>query len=105
MARVSSKVRGMEIKVLNKTDTEIEVEIKGEDHTLMNALKSSLLKDKAVKVATYDIEYPGISNPVLFVRTSKSEDPIDALKKAAKDLAGECETFNDLFTKKARAKF
>lgn len=46
----------MEIKVLNKTDTEIEVEVKGEDHTMMNALKSSLLKDKAVKVATYDIE-------------------------------------------------
>jgi DNA-directed RNA polymerase subunit L len=94
----------MEIKVLNKTDTEIEVEIKGEDHTLMNALKSSLLKDKAVKVATYDIEYPGISNPVLFIRTSKSEDPIDALKKASKDLAGECETFIDLFNKKAKAR-
>lgn len=42
----------MDIKVLKKTDTEIEVEIKGEDHTLLNALKSSLLKDKAVKVAT-----------------------------------------------------
>jgi DNA-directed RNA polymerase subunit L len=94
----------MEIKVLNKTDTELEVEIKGEDHTLMNALKSSLLKDKAVKVATYDIEYPGISNPFLYIQTSKSEDPIDALKKASKDLAGECETFIELFSKKAKAK-
>jgi DNA-directed RNA polymerase subunit L len=94
----------MEIKVLKKTDTEIEVEIKGEDHTLMNALKSSLLKNKAVKVATYDIEYPGISNPVLYVRTGDSEDPIDAIKKAASDLAGDCETFIELFSKKAKAR-
>jgi DNA-directed RNA polymerase subunit L len=94
----------MEIKVLKKTDTEIEVEIKGEDHTLMNALKSSLLKNKAVQVATYDIEYPGISNPVLYVRTGSSEDPIDAIKKAAADLAGDCETFIELFSKKAKAR-
>jgi DNA-directed RNA polymerase subunit L len=93
----------MEIKVLKKTDTEIEVEIKGEDHTLMNALKSSLLKDKAVKVATYDIEYPGISNPVLYVRTSNSEDPIVAIKKAATDLSSDCDTFIELFSKKAKA--
>jgi DNA-directed RNA polymerase subunit L len=94
----------MEIKVLNKTDTEIEVEIKAEDHTLMNALKSSLLKDKAVKVATYDIEYPILSNPILYVRTSKSEDPIDAIKKAAKDLESESANFIELFTKKTKAK-
>ncbi|HTX43581.1 MAG TPA: DNA-directed RNA polymerase subunit L [Methanocella sp.] len=94
----------MDVKVLRKTDTEIEVEIKGEDHTLLNALKSSLLKDNAVKVATYDIEYPGISNPVLYVRTARSEDPIDAIKKASADLAGECNTFIELFSKKAKAK-
>ena len=94
----------MEIKVLNKTDTEIEVEIKGEDHTLMNALKAALLKDKAVLVATYDIVYSGMSNPILYIRTNKSEDPIDALKKASKDLADECGTFIDLFKKKAKAK-
>lgn len=94
----------MEIKVLNKTKTEVEVEIKGEDHTLMNALKSSLLKDKSVKVATYDIEYPAISNPVLYVRTSSSEDPLDAIKKAAKDLEGESDEFIDLFSKKIKSK-
>lgn len=94
----------MDIKVLKKTDTEIEVEIKGEDHTLLNALKSSLLKDKAVKVATYDIEYPGISNPVLYVRMGRSEDPIEAIKKATMDLSGDCDTFIELFSKKARAR-
>ena len=65
----------MEVKIISKTANEVEMEIKGEDHTLMNALKATLLKDKSVKVATYDIVYPGISNPVLFVRTDKSDGP------------------------------
>ncbi len=93
----------MEIKILNKTANEVEMEIKGEDHTMMNALKAALLKDKSVKVATYDIVYPGISNPVLFVRTDKSTDPIDAIKAASKALSDECEDFAKLFTKKVKA--
>lgn len=93
----------MEIKIISKTDTEIRVEIKGETHTMMNALKSSLLEDKAVKVATYDIEFPGISDPVLYVKTDKSEDPIEAIKVATKKLAGECEDFLKAFGKKAKA--
>lgn len=93
----------MEIKILNKTANEVEMEIKGEDHTMMNALKATLLKDKSVKVATYDIVYPGISSPVLFVRTDKSADPIDAIKAASKKLSDECEDFVKLFTKKSKA--
>lgn len=94
----------MKVKVLKKTNTEVEIEIKGEDHTMMNALKSALLKDKAVKVATYDIVYAGLSNPILYVKTQNSEDPIDAIKKAAEDLAKDCSTFIDLFSKKEKAK-
>ncbi|HMK46725.1 MAG TPA: DNA-directed RNA polymerase subunit L [Methanocella sp.] len=93
----------MDIKIIHKTDTEIRVEIKGETHTMMNALKSCLLQDSAVTVATYDIEFPGISDPVLFVRTDKSEDPIDAIKGATKKLADECDDFLTSFTKKAKA--
>ena len=48
----------MEVKIIRKTDTEIEMEIKGESHTLMNALKGALLADKAVETATYDHRVP-----------------------------------------------
>jgi DNA-directed RNA polymerase subunit L len=92
----------MEIKILNKTSTEIEVEIKGENHTLLNALKSALLTDKAVKVATYDIEFTNISEPVLYVRTDKTRDPIDAIKAATKKLSAECDEFIKVFSKKAK---
>lgn len=93
----------MDIKILKKTDTDIEVEIKGQTHTLLNALKSALLDDKAVKVATYDIEFPGISDPVLYVKTDKSEDPIDAIKAASKKLTSDCDDFLKQFSKKAKA--
>jgi DNA-directed RNA polymerase subunit L len=93
----------MEVKIIRKTDTEIEMEIRGESHTLMNALKAALIEDKAVKTATYTIEFPGVSEPVLYVKTDKSEDPIDAIKKASSLLAGQCEDFIKLFSKKAKA--
>ena len=93
----------MEVKIIRKTDTEIEMEVRGESHTLMNALKAALLEDKSVQTATYTIEFPGVSEPVLYVKTNKSEDPIDAIKKAAALLAGQCEDFAKLFSKKAKA--
>ena len=92
----------MEVKIIRKTDSEIEMEIRGESHTLMNALKAALLDDKAVQTATYTIEFPGVSEPVLYVKTNKSEDPIDAIKRASSLLAGQCEDFIKLFSKKAR---
>jgi DNA-directed RNA polymerase subunit L len=93
----------MEVKILRKTDTEIEMEIKGESHTLMNALKGALIADKAVETATYTIEFPGVSEPILYVKTDKTEDPIDAIKKAASLLTGQCDDFIKLFSKKAKA--
>jgi DNA-directed RNA polymerase subunit L len=93
----------VEIKILNKTDTEIEMEIKGETHTLLNALKAALLEDKAVETATYDIEFPGVSEPVLYVKTRKTEDPMEAIKIAARKVADECDDFIKAFSKKARA--
>jgi DNA-directed RNA polymerase subunit L len=93
----------MDIKIISKTDTEVEIQVKGEGHTLMNALKASLLEDKSVKIATYDIEFPGLSDPILFVRTDKKEDPIDAVKKATDRLSSECESFVKLFSEKAKA--
>lgn len=93
----------MEVKIIRKTDTEIEMEIRGESHTLMNALKAALIEDKAVKTATYTIEFPGVSEPVLFVKTDKTEDPIDAIKKASGLLTTQCDEFIKLFSKKAKA--
>lgn len=91
----------MELTILNKTDNEINIRVAGETHTLLNILKTALLNNKHVEIATYDIKHPTISEPVLFVRTDGA-DPIDVIKKATKDIVRECDEFIKLFKKKVK---
>ncbi|MBW6518885.1 MAG: DNA-directed RNA polymerase subunit L [ANME-2 cluster archaeon] len=90
----------MELKVIEKSDTEILIEIGGESHTLLNTLKSSLLDDPRVEVATYDIKHPTISEPVLFVKTN-GVDPIVAITEASERLIQVYEEFKTVFNEKA----
>lgn len=91
----------MELTILNKTETEINIKVTGETHTILNMLKTVLLNNKHVEIATYDIKHPTISEPVLFVRTDGA-DPIDVIKKASKEMAKECDDFIKLFKKKTK---
>ncbi|HDN64800.1 MAG TPA: DNA-directed RNA polymerase subunit L [Methanosarcinales archaeon] len=87
----------MNLKILNKTDTELEMEIAGETHTLLNLLKTILLEDDAVEIATYDIKYLGISEPVMYVRTS-GKDPVQAMRSALHTMVAICDEFRSVFT-------
>ena len=87
----------MNLKILNKTDTELEMEIAGETHTLLNLLKTILLEDDAVEIATYDIKYLGISEPVMYVRTN-GKDPVQAVRSALHTMIAICDEFRSVFT-------
>ncbi len=89
----------MELTIINKTKNEINLRVAGETHTLLNMLKTALLNNKHVEIATYDIKHPTISEPVLFVRTDGA-DPIDVITKASKEITKECDEFIKLFKKK-----
>lgn len=86
----------MEIKVLSKSEREIEIEIGGEGHTFLNLLKSALLQDKRVEAATYDIEHPMISDPILYLRTDGS-DPVEVLRDAASQVSKQLDEFKKKF--------
>ncbi len=90
----------MELTIVNKIDNEISIKVAGESHTLLNSLKTALLNNKHVEIATYDIQHPTISDPILFVRTDGA-DPIEVIKKASEDLVAECDEFIKLFKKKS----
>ena len=75
----------MELRVIEKTDAELRIEIAGENHTFMNVLKGALLETDSVDAATYDMnpeQSGGQTDPVLTVK-STSEDPLNALETAA----------------------
>ncbi|SNR42619.1 DNA-directed RNA polymerase subunit L [Halorubrum vacuolatum] len=78
----------MELRVIEKTDTELRIEIAGEDHTFMNVLKGALLESEGVAAATYDMnpeQSGGQTEPVLTIK-SADIDPLDALEAAAADI-------------------
>ena len=87
----------MNLKILNKTDTELEMELVGETHTLLNLLKTILLEDDAVEIATYDIKYLGISEPIMYVRTN-GKDPVQAVRSALQTMVAICDEFKSVFT-------
>ncbi|MFB6123842.1 MAG: DNA-directed RNA polymerase subunit L [Haloferacaceae archaeon] len=76
----------MELRVIEKTDDELRMEIAGEDHTFMNVLKGALLETAGVAAATYDMnpeQSGGQTEPILSVKTEDGVDPLDAVGDAA----------------------
>lgn len=86
----------MELKIIDKTDDEMHLEIIGENHTLLNMLKSALLDDQRVQIATYDMKHVSISDPILFVKTDGA-DPIAVVKDATNSLMTQCDEFMSIF--------
>jgi DNA-directed RNA polymerase subunit L len=76
----------MEVKVLEETKNKIKLEIEGENHTLVNALRKELWSDSHVKIAGYSIDHPLVGKPVLIVETDGKEDPKKALSSAVERL-------------------
>jgi DNA-directed RNA polymerase subunit L len=88
----------MELKLIKKSDKELELEIIGEKQTLLNSLKEKLLQDENVDYAEWIIDHPMISKPRLYLRVNK-EDPLDILKKMLAELRKETKSFRLTFNK------
>ena len=84
----------MELKIIEQSKTKMVIEIKGEDHTFCNALKASLQNDADIKYASYTVEHPSISSPVMII---EGKDPKDSLMKAAKKLGKDFEKLKESF--------
>lgn len=75
----------MEIQILEDKKNKLVFEIKGEGHTLSNALRKELWNDEHVKAAAYAVEHPLIETP-RFVLETDGADPRKTLQAAAKRL-------------------
>lgn len=88
----------MEFNVLEDKKTRLVFELKGEDHTLCNALREELYNDSDVDVAAYSIRHPLVSEPKFILETSK-KSPRDALKAAVKRLQAKNKDLTKQFKK------
>lgn len=87
----------MEINILEDKAKKLVFEIKGEDHTLCNALREELWNDKAITVSAYNIDHPLVGIPKFFVETNGDKEP----KKALKDAISRLKKRNTEFAKLA----
>jgi DNA-directed RNA polymerase subunit L len=90
----------MELRVIDKTDEQLRIEVAGEDHTFMNVLKGSLLETPGVAAATYDVnpeQSGGQTEPILTLKTESGVDPLDALADAAGRVQSKTTAFRDAF--------
>lgn len=87
----------MELNVLSHTADELEVEVLGENETLLNPLKQALLSDPDVAFAEYIIEHPMLSVPKIFLRTTGKSKPETVLKRTLKSLVADFDSFEDAF--------
>jgi DNA-directed RNA polymerase subunit L len=91
---------GMELRVIEKTDTELSIEIAGEDHTFMNVLKGALLETDGVEAATYDVnpeQSGGQTDPILTIKTEEDVDALDALEDGADRVMEKATNFQDAY--------
>ncbi len=72
----------MDIKIVEEKGNRLEFEI-DENVGFLNALKSELLTDDDVKVATYFVKHPLVGKPKMIIEAS---DPRKALKAAVERL-------------------
>ncbi|MDP7282634.1 MAG: DNA-directed RNA polymerase subunit L [Candidatus Undinarchaeales archaeon] len=88
----------MELKILKDEKDLLEVELVGETHTLTNVLKDICNEDKSIDSASYRVDHPMTSNPILVIRT-KTGSPKTAVKKAAAALEKIAADFGSKFKK------
>ena len=86
----------MQIEIITDKKNELEIELKGESHTICNPLRKILMEDDDVKYAVYSIDHPIVGEPILKI---KAKDPKKSLKKAAKKLQEETKDFKDQIEK------
>lgn len=87
----------MRLNVVSQTANDLEIEVLGENETLLNPIKQALLADKDVEFAEYIIEHPTLATPKIFLRTKGKAKPDVVLKRTIKGLVAEFDQFETLF--------
>ena len=88
----------MEFEVLKSEKNLIELEIKGERHTLPNLLKAKLLENPEVSFTAYTMKHP-LDNNSRFVLRTKTKAPAKVLSEACDALEKDLNDFEKALKK------
>lgn len=93
----------MELKTLKKSTKELEIEVIGENETILNPITEVLLQNNDVEYASYLTDHPESMNRRLYIRVKKGK-PEEILKKVVKELEDEIKIFSKNFSSKTKSK-
>lgn len=93
----------MEIKTIKNTKTELDLEITGENETIMTPLSMVLMDDANVGYAACITEHPLSNKRRILIRTTKGT-PKTALSNAIKSLQSEIKDFQTHIEKSPKKK-
>jgi DNA-directed RNA polymerase subunit L len=94
----------MNLKTIKKTSKELELEVIGENETMLNPVTEVLLQYEDVDYAAYMADHPESNKRRLYLRVKKGK-PEEILKKAIKQLEDEVKSFGKNFEgKKSKSK-
>jgi len=91
----------MELKTIKKSAKELEIDVIGEDETILNPITQALLQDKDVDYASYLTDHPDSNRRRLYLRVKKGK-PEEILKKAVKQLEHELNAFGKNISSKSK---
>jgi DNA-directed RNA polymerase subunit L len=89
----------MDIEVSTEKN-EAEVKFVGEGYTFLNLLRTVLIEDDRVDIATYDVDPHTFDKATLYVKAK--ERPMDVLNDATSKIISQCNEFKKVFSKKAK---
>ena len=69
-----------EFRIVRRTDKELLIEMRGEDHTLGNLIAKEALKHPEVTYAAYRIPHPLQDKLELYISVKEGSDPIKVLE-------------------------
>ena len=75
-----------DIKIVERNENELRLEIEGDENTLLAPLTSKLLENENVDMATNSMTHSLLGNSILYVKMKKG-DALEALESAATSLA------------------
>jgi len=93
----------MELKTIKKTTKELELEITGENETILNPITELLLQNQDVDFASYMADHPESPKRRLYIHVKKGK-PEESLKKVVKQLEDEVKQFSKTFEQKSKSK-
>ncbi|HEC95102.1 MAG TPA: hypothetical protein ENI45_03955 [Thermoplasmatales archaeon] len=89
----------MEIKVLKEKTRELEIEVEGEDETILNPIKEKLLQHDEVAYVECTREHPLLSKPRLYLKVREGKAK-EILMKTLTELQNEMKRFREQIEKK-----